>query len=389
MSCGYFSIFIAFFGQRSSQILQIVHESESTISGWSSLRLKTAMAQQSTQVYERQSLHFLYSILIFIEGTSSLTSRLISIIKFKDKESSDCQRSDELKIGTVIYEPVRVDGFDISVYYSKRVDGVVGKPAKGMYNDITCFVDAKSIRERPELVALSENGPATRINKAFTLPWDFVCPTNVEYQKNLLRFIKETVEQDVKGIILNLYHFPEEGFCTCDHCTRLQRESGLDFLEWRAQTVTDFIRRGKELVKQPFGIEIWPDPVLARQRFGLDFEALAKYVDFFHVPLSAHNYVTMYWVDTLTRDFVKLLNKPIFIELSAEISGEIETKALLRTIAYVSSHDVEAILLLVHDADRAKEICRNAVKDSNYRGWLKKFEFKNMTKIIERWEKIY
>jgi len=121
----------------------------------------------------------------------------------------------------------------------------------------------------------------------------------------------------------------------------------------------------------------------------LDFEALAEYVDFFHVPLSSHNYVTMYWVDTLTRDFKKLLKKPIFIELSAEIPREIETKALLRTVAYVSSHDVEAILLLVHTADRAKEICRTAVQDSNYRDWLEKFGFENMTETIERWEKIY
>jgi hypothetical protein len=294
-----------------------------------------------------------------------------------------------LKIGTVIYEPTIVDGFDISVYYSKRVDGVLGKPAKGMYNDITCFVDAKSIRERPELVALSENGPATRTNKAFSLPWDFVCPTNEEYRSNVLSFIEDTAKEDVEGVILNLYHFPEEGFCTCDRCSRQQRESGLDWLEWRAQTVTDFIRRAKKLVKQPFGIEIWPDPVLAKERFGLDFEALAEYVDFFHVPLSSHNYLTMYWVDTLTRDFKKLLKKPIFIELSAEIPREIETKALLRTVAYVSSHDVEAILLLVHDADRAKELCRTAVNDSNYRGWLDKFGFENMNKIIERWEKIY
>ena len=73
-----------------------------------------------------------------------------------------------MKIGTVIYEPKIVEGFDISIYYSKRVDGVLGKPANGMYNDITCFVDAKSIREKPELVALSPKGPATRSNKAFS-----------------------------------------------------------------------------------------------------------------------------------------------------------------------------------------------------------------------------
>ena len=133
-----------------------------------------------------------------------------------------------MKIGTVIYEPTIVDGFDISVYYSKRVDGVLGKPANCMYNDITCFVDPKAIRERPELVALSEKGPATRTNKAFSLPWDFMCPINEEYQSNILRFIEETTKEDVEGVILNLYPFPEEGFCTCDRCSRLHRaKSGI------------------------------------------------------------------------------------------------------------------------------------------------------------------
>ncbi|MFA5364106.1 MAG: hypothetical protein WC325_02865 [Candidatus Bathyarchaeia archaeon] len=294
-----------------------------------------------------------------------------------------------MKIGTVIYEPIIVDGFDMNVYYSKRVDGALGKPAKGMYNDITCFVDAKAARKHPEIVALSEHGPATRTNKAYTLPWDFICPTNEQYQAQMLDFIKETAKAEPEGVILNLYHFPEEGFCTCDRCQKQQRQSGLDWHEWRAQTVTDFIRRAKKLVSQPFGIEIWPDPILAKERFGLDFDALAEYVDFFHVPLSSHNYVTMYWVDTLTRDFKKILKKPIFIELSAEIPKELETKALLKTVAYVSSHNVNAVLLLVHDAERAKQICKTAVNDANYRGWLDRFGFENMNKVIEKWEKIY
>ena len=294
-----------------------------------------------------------------------------------------------MKIGTVIYEPATIEGFDLQVYYSKRVDGVLGKPAKGMYNDITCFVDAKAIREKPELVAVSPNGPATRTNKAYTLPWDFVCPTNEEYRTHVLNFIKDTAKEDVGGVTLNLFHFPEETFCTCPRCLTLHKESGLDWLEWRAQTVTDFLKQSRKLVKQPFGIEIWPDPVLAKERFGLDFDALAEYVDFFHVPLSAHNYVTLYWVDTLTRDFVKMLKKPVFIELSAEIPRDVETKAMLRAVAYISRYNVEAILLLVHDAERAKDICRTAVNDSNFRGWLDKFGFENMSKIIENWEKIY
>jgi len=294
-----------------------------------------------------------------------------------------------VKIGTVIYEPATVEGFDFSFYYVKRADGVVGKPAKGMFNDITCFADAKTIREKPELVAVSKKGVATRANKFFNLPWDFVCPTNEEYRAYLLRFIENTSKEDVKGVVLNLYHFPEEGFCTCERCLKQQRESGLNGIEWRAQVVTDFVGKAKALVTQSFAIEIWPDPVLAKERFGLDFDALAKYVDFFHVPLSSQNYLTMYWVDTLTRGFKKLLKKPLYIELSAEVLGEIETKALLRTMAYVSSHDVDAILLLVHTAKQAEEICRKVVQDINFRNWLDKFGFGNMAKIVERWEKTF
>ena len=84
-----------------------------------------------------------------------------------------------------------------------------------------------------------------------------------------------------------------------------------------------------------------------------------------------------------------MLKKPVFIELSAEIPRPVETKAMLRAVAYISRHNVEAILLLVHDAERAKDICRTAVNDSNYRGWLDKFGFENMNKVIDKWEKIY
>ena len=158
------------------------------------------------------------------------------------------QEVDGVKIGTVIYEPTTVEGFDLSFYYVKRADGVVGRPAKGMVNDITCFADAKTIRERPELVAISKKGAATRANKYFTLPWDFVCPTNEEYRSYILRFIGQTAREDVKGVILNLYHFPEEGFCTCERCLKQQKESGLAWIEWRAQVVTDFVASAKDLV---------------------------------------------------------------------------------------------------------------------------------------------
>jgi len=65
------SIFIAFFGHKSSHIPHRLHEFQSTITGLLSWRLKTAIAQQSTHVYELQSLHLTNSILIFIESAPS------------------------------------------------------------------------------------------------------------------------------------------------------------------------------------------------------------------------------------------------------------------------------------------------------------------------------
>ena len=294
-----------------------------------------------------------------------------------------------MKIGSLVYEPKAVKGFDLMVYYLKHTDGTVGAPAKDMYNDISCFADARTAREKPEWVAVSETGAALRKNKILNLPWDYLCPTNEQYQSHVLNLITQITEEDVKGIILNLYHFPEEGFCTCKRCTKLWKQSGLDWFEWRSKIVTDFVKRAKQLTKRIFAVEIWPDPVLAKERFGLDFNALARYIDFFHVPLSAHNYLSSFWFDTLARDFRKILRKPVYIELIAETHSKLETEVLFKTMAYVSRHNIEAILLLTHTAHKIEEICKEVVRNVELRAWLQDCGSKTILDIIERWEKIY
>ena len=61
--------------------------------------------------------------------------------------------------------------------------------------------------------------------------------------------------------------------------------------------------------KGTFAVEIYPDPVLAKERFGLDLNAIAELVDYFHVPLSSRDYFTNYWVDMIARDFVASLKE--------------------------------------------------------------------------------
>jgi hypothetical protein len=294
-----------------------------------------------------------------------------------------------MKIGLVTYAPEKVEGFDLHVYYAKWADGSVFPAAKDMQNDVTCFCDAKAIRENPSIVAVSKNGPALRRNRKINVPFDFVCPTNEEYQAKVLSYIESLCKEKIQGVTLNLYHFPEEEFCVCSRCVEQWRQSGLNWIDWRAQTVTGFLKKAKRLVKGTFAVEMYPDPVLAKERFGIDFERIAELVDYFHVPLSSRDYFTNYWVDLLARDFIKVLKKPVVVELSAEMLNDEKTDALLKIVAYLSMHNLMGVLLLVHDAENARQVARFAVNNTDFREWLRKYEFNEMTRIVDDWAKLY
>jgi hypothetical protein len=294
-----------------------------------------------------------------------------------------------MKIGLVTYTPEKVEGFDIHVHYAKWADGQAFPAAKNMQNDVTCFCDAKAIREDPSIVAISKNGPALRKNRKINLPFDFVCPTNPEYRAKVLDYIEGLGRTEIQGVTLNLYHFPDEEFCVCSRCVELWRQSGLNWTEWRAQEITVFLKQAKRLVKGTFAVEMFPDPVLAKERFGINFERIAELVDYFHVPLSSRDYLTNYWVDLLARDFLKILSKPVIVELSAEMVTDEKTDALLKIVAHLSRHDLMGVLLLVHDSENAKQVCRYAVNNSAFREWLRKYEFAEMTRIVDEWAKLY
>lgn len=294
-----------------------------------------------------------------------------------------------MEIGLVTYAPEFVEGYDYHVYYSKWVNGSIFPAAQGMQNDITCFCDAKAIREDPDIAAISKNGPALRKNRKANLAFDYVCPTNQKYRAKVLDYIKEVSNQDILGITLNLYHFPEEEFCVCPRCIELFRKSGLNWTDWRAKTITNFLSQARNKVKGTFAVEMFPDPVLAKERFGIDFDKIAQIVDYFHVPLSSRDYLTNYWVDLIARDFLKILKKPVVLELSAEMPNFEKTDALLKTISYLSRKNFKAILLLVHDSNNAKQIIKFAVTNKDFRDWLVKFDFSEMLRIVENWESIY
>jgi hypothetical protein len=294
-----------------------------------------------------------------------------------------------MQIGLVTYKPEHVDGYELHVYYSKWSDGQVFPAAKGMQNDVTVFCDAKAIREDPRLVAVSNAGPALRKNRRSNLAFDFVCPTHPEYRKKALNYIRELSKTDILGVTLNLYHFPDQEYCVCPRCVELWKQSGLNWTQWRAKTITDFLLEAKAKVKGTFAVEIYPDPVLAKERYGLDLDAITGLVDYFHVPLSSRDYFTNYWAVMLARDFAASLKKPVVVELSAEMPTDEKLDALLKTVAYISRHKIDAVLLLVHDSENARQVCKYAVQNRDLRDWLQKYEFTEMKRIVDGWAKLY
>ena len=294
-----------------------------------------------------------------------------------------------MKIGLVTYTPEKVEGFDPHVYYSKWADGQVYPAAPDMQNDVTVFCDAKAIREDQGLVSISNNGPALRRNRKSNLAFDFICPTHPGYRVKVYDYLDSLSKKNILGITLNLYHFADQDYCTCPRCSEQRKKSSLNWEEWRAHTITSFLKEAKTHCKGTFAVEIYPDPVLAKERFGLDLDAISALVDYFHVPLSSRDYLTNYWVDTIVRDFVATLKKPVVVELSAEMPTDEKIDALLKTVAYISRHKLDAVLLLVHNSENAKQIAKFAVQNTDFREWLAKYEFEEMSQIVDRWAKIY
>jgi hypothetical protein len=68
---------------------------------------------------------------------------------------------------------------------------------------------------------------------------------------------------------------------------------------------------------------------------------------------------------------------------------EEKTEALLKTVAYLSRHNLMAVLFLVNNSKNAKEIAQFAVRNESFRDWLGRCEFSEMIKIVDNWSKIF
>ena len=133
--------------------------------------------------------------------------------------------------------------------------------------------------------------------------------TNPEAREYNLKIIAETAKV-TPGISISSQHFADQHFCTCPRCIEQQRKSGLKWVDWRAKVVTDFLAEVKEIVSgKPLFVNCLPDPLMGKERFGYDFEAMAQYADYFVIPMFSKAYPTPWYWETIARGYKSFLKE--------------------------------------------------------------------------------
>lgn len=299
-----------------------------------------------------------------------------------------------MKFGSYLYEPETVEGFDFNVYRLKPETGRRGEPQSDMWNNIAVFGDDVSARAHPEWISQSELGPAARGNDNYNLHWDVLCPTVQEFREEQLDYIEETVEETNQPILLNSWHFADHGHCTCDRCTKLWKESGLDWYDWREKVITEFIEDVKDRVKTKLVLAILPDPANGDHRFGMDYEALYELGDAFNIVLFSQNYATAWYWEMLARAFRRIFpEKPVYANLYVRGPGDdprrIPTIEELLTVSVRTGRTgIDGFNYLADTAEHMKEFQKAAVEQVEVREKLQSYGCQPVLDRIEEWENL-
>jgi hypothetical protein len=176
----------------------------------------------------------------------------------------------------------------------------------------------------------------------------------------------------------------------------LWKKSGLSWLEWRRKEVTGYIAQIREKVKKKLVLCIQPDPVSSLERYGVDFDDLAKYADVFNVVMFSKNYATPWYWEMLARAFKKLLKKPFYISFYVFGPGDNlkdvpTTQELLTVSVRCARAGANGFLYLTDDASQIRAFQKAAVEMVELREKLRSYggqPVQGFLDYVENWRKI-
>jgi hypothetical protein len=176
----------------------------------------------------------------------------------------------------------------------------------------------------------------------------------------------------------------------------LWQKSGLGWLEWRRKEVTDYIAQIREHTKKELVMCIQPDPVTSLERYGVDFDDLAKYCDAFNVVMFSKNYATPWYFEMIARAFKKLLKKPFYVSLYVIGPGDTpndvpSTAELLTVSARIARAGADGFLYLTEKASQIWDFQKAAVDNVELRERLRSYGGQPVQEVLDlvtNWEKI-
>ncbi len=300
-----------------------------------------------------------------------------------------------LRFGAYVYEPEKAEGFDFHVLRVKQETGKRITPRQDMYSNIAVFADNVAARNNENWISQSLLGPAQFGNYKYNIYWDVVCATQPEHREEQLKYIEE-VDQQSPGIWLNSQYFADHGHCTCTRCDKKWKKSGLSWLEWRRKEVTDYIAQIRKRVKKELVMCIQPDPITAYERYGVDFDDLAKYADAFNVVMLSKSYATPWYWEMLSRGFKKILKKPVYISLYVSCPGDSPKDVpppaeLLTTSVRCARTGIDGILYFAAGANKLLDFQKGVVNNFELRRRLRSYGGQPVQEILDlvnNWEKL-
>jgi glycosyltransferase involved in cell wall biosynthesis len=301
----------------------------------------------------------------------------------------------DLKFGEYVYEPEKATGFDFHLLRVKLETGDRIPPVQDMYSNIAVFADNAASSGHPDWISQSPLGPARMGNSNFNIYWDVVCATQPEHRAEQLDYI-EDVDRHSLGVWLNSQYFADQGHCTCPRCNELWKKSGLSWFEWRRKEITGYIAQIREHVKKELVMCIQPDPVNSYERYGVDFDDLAKYADAFNVVMFSKSYATPWYWEMLARAFKKLLKKPVYISLyvfgPGDNAKDVPSVSELLTVSIRCARTgIDGILYLASGPSQIKDFQKAVVDKVELRDRLQNYGGQPVQEVLDlfrSWEKI-
>ena len=268
-------------------------------------------------------------------------------------------------------------------------------PQPDMFSNVAIFGDNQAIRDHPDWLSQSALGPAKIGNNNFNIYWNIVCATQPEHRAEQLDYIDE-VDKNSLGVWPNSQYFADHGHCTCPRCTQRWKESGLTWLKWRQKEVTEYISQMRERTKKELVMCIQPDPVTSLERYGVDFDDLAKYCDAFNVVMFSQSYATPWYWEMLTRAFKKLLKKPFFVSIYVFGPGDSPTNVpiasdLLTLTARCARAGADGFLYLTETVCQVQDFQKAVVDQNELRQRLRTYGGRPVQEVLDSvtsWEKI-